>query len=136
MQSGIDADTVHEYGKREPSFGGAYFDGDVLVALFTTDIDEHASRLLPTLEAPDQFRVTVASRAYSQVTASNARVQMKLMHSGRYPEVVGVGIGMSAGQFVVKVRVEGLTDAVAAALRDAVAPDDIQIGPGYRAVRS
>jgi len=56
VQDVYDAETVRAYGQAEANFGGTCFDGDVLVALFTDDLDRHLNRLRPSLRAPDQYR--------------------------------------------------------------------------------
>jgi hypothetical protein len=128
-----DAEVVHEYGQDEPTFGGVYFDGDVVVAMFTADLDRHTRQLLPRLRAAEQFRIELTDQTYAQVEAANARVQRRLMLSDqRHPEVVGVGIGLRDGKFVVQLHVENLTDALAAEIQTVVAPDSVAIEQGSR----
>ena len=77
--------------------------------------------------------VKLADRPYAAVEASNSRVQRLLMLDGRpYPEVVGIGIGMEGGRFVIHVEAENLTDELTAAIREAVAPDEVVVKSGTR----
>jgi hypothetical protein len=133
MQDMADADIVQAYGSGEPHFGGLYFDEDVLVALFTNDLEAHRAALVPRLRAPGQLRVARAARSYSAVEAANRWVQGKLMMSKYpHPEVFGVGIGVQDGQFVVIVSVENLTAELGEVIRLSARPDEVVLHAGSR----
>ena len=135
MQHSADADAVCAYGVDEPSYGGVYFDGDVLVAMFTENLQEHQARLVPVLQAPDQFRLAAADRPYAEVEGANARVQQTLRFSGLHRVVTGVGIALVDGQFAIRVEVVNCTDDVVESIRARVAPDVVVVKAGLRARR-
>lgn len=136
MEDPLDADAVWAYGREQSDFGGVYGDGTALVVMFTGNLDEHRLHLEPLVRRPERLRMQLADRPYAAVEASNSRVQHLLMLDGRpYPEVVGIGIGMEAGQFVIHVKAENLTDELAAAIKRTVAPDEVVVRLGARARR-
>lgn len=133
MQDPFDVDTIRSYGRDEATFGGLYFDGDVLVALFTADLAVHRSRLEPMLHSPGQVRLATADRSYVEVKAAHGRVKDALLGPGRpYPEVFSAGIGVAQDQFVIVVLVEELNDELEEAIRTAVEPDAIVLRRGGR----
>jgi hypothetical protein len=72
--------------------------------------------------------VAHAVRPYAEVEAANGRVQRCLLgQSRRFPEVTGVGMAKSGGQFVVRVAVDHLTDELRGAIEAAVAPDSVTL---------
>lgn len=133
MADPLDPEPVWSYGRAHADFGGVYVDGAALVVMFTGNLDQHRLELEPLLRHPEWLRMELADRPYAAVEASNFRVQRLLMLDGRpYPDVVGIGIGMEAGQLVIHVQAENLTDELAAAIREAVAPDEVVVAHGTR----
>ena len=128
---------VRAYGENEPAFGGLYFDGEVLVALFTTDLDDHADHIRPLLRAPEKFRVHKSERPWRELEAANVRISSRLATlRDQFPEITNYGIGLCEGQFAVQIGVEQLTPELAGALTEALAPEQVQVVPGIRAHRA
>jgi hypothetical protein len=128
MQHMQDSNVVSAYGATEPSFGGVYFDGDVVVALFTSDVRVHDEVLRPRLTAPDQFRAELADRSWATVEAANRSIQEALLFTGpRIPGVNSVGIGKMDGQFAIKVGIDPYSEELAEQVRRAASPFEVVV---------
>ena len=138
IQDPYDKATVHAYGQSQAAYGGMYWEGDTLVAMFTDELDAHRERLLPRLRVPERFRVASASRTFLQIKEANGRVRTKLLGDPTmpFPEICGVGIGMEDGQFVIKIWVEHLSEALVEEIREAAEPDEVVVAKGFRALRA
>jgi hypothetical protein len=133
MQVGDRADVkvVQDYAEHEPSFGGVYFDGDVLVGLFTSDLESHRERILPLLVAPGLFRLESATQTYAELDAARERVTAVLLRPQPFPGVTGVGMRLGGpGGSVVTVGVHPYSSTLADKVTGLVAPDSVEVREG------
>jgi len=131
MQNSDDVEAVRAYGVGQAAeFGGIYFDGDTLVALFTHRPEWHLGELRPRLRRPFLFRTGETDRTWAAVMASNERVRHRLMDGSDFGAVHGVGITKVDGRFEIQVGVNPLDAEIERAIENAVKPDSVLIRGG------
>jgi hypothetical protein len=124
-----DSDLVRQYGASEApaEFGGVFFEGPVLVALFTDGLERHLAALRDLLHEPELLSVRLAARPWSEVQHSKDAVAQALLHPRRHPAVWTVGIMVVDGQFAVSVGISPYGARIAREVREAVAPHAIVV---------
>lgn len=122
-----DADAATTYAAAQSGFGGTYFDGDLLVVLFTEDVERQRNALRTVVEHPEHLVVRATSRTLAEVRQSAARVRHRLLDPGDATDVSSIGLTVHADEFVVEVGLDPYSDERASQLRAAVHPDPIVV---------
>jgi hypothetical protein len=127
MQNIDDQSAVYDYASPRHEFGGLFHDGDVLVVLFTADLDRHEQAIRALSAEPDLIRVLPASRSWTEVTAANELIQSRLLGAAAHPAVTTVGIVVQDGQFAIGVGIWPHTAEIVAEIERLCAPEAVEV---------